>query len=99
MRAATFSGPCLLLVQAGSGVTESSHKCRAVGPILLQTGAMADTILIVDDEPDVVDLLVYHFHKAGYKTAAARTGNAALQKAHDQTPTLIVLDLMLPEVD
>jgi len=60
---------------------------------------MADTILIVDDEPDVVDLLVYHFHKAGYKTAAARTGNAALQKAHDQTPTLIVLDLMLPEVD
>ncbi len=60
---------------------------------------MPDTILIVDDEPDVVDLLVFSLQKAGYKTLTARDGNAALQKARDELPTLVVLDLMLPERD
>jgi len=60
---------------------------------------MAETILIVDDEPDVLDLLVYSLQKAGYKTSTARDGAAALQKARDEVPTLIVLDLMLPQMD
>ncbi len=60
---------------------------------------MPDTILIVDDEPDVVDLLVFSLQKAGYKTLTARDGNVALQKARDELPTLVVLDLMLPERD
>ena len=60
---------------------------------------MGDTILIVDDEQDVLDLLVYHLQRAGYKTLTARDGNAALQKARDQLPALVVLDLMLPEVE
>jgi two-component system phosphate regulon response regulator PhoB len=60
---------------------------------------MPDTILIVDDEPDVIDLLVYNLQKAGYKTATARDGVTALQKARDEIPSLIVLDLMLPQMD
>ena len=60
---------------------------------------MSDTILIVDDEPDVVDLLVFNLQKAGFKTSTARDGNAALQKARNELPTLIVLDLMLPGLD
>ena len=60
---------------------------------------MTDTILIVDDEPDVSDLLVYNLQKAGYKTVTARDGNAALQKARDEVPSLIVLDLMLPQME
>jgi phosphate regulon transcriptional regulator PhoB len=60
---------------------------------------MPDTVLIVDDEPDVLDLLVYNLQKAGYKTATARDGVTALQKARDEVPSLIVLDLMLPQMD
>ena len=60
---------------------------------------MAESILIVDDEQDVVDLLVYNLQKGGYKTVTARDGTAALQKARDEVPSLIVLDLMLPQMD
>ena len=60
---------------------------------------MPETILIVDDEQDVLDLLVYNLQKAGYKILTARDGAAALQKARDEVPSLIVLDLMLPQMD
>ena len=60
---------------------------------------MADTILIVDDEPDAVDLLAFNLQKAGFKTVVARDGAAALEKARDLLPSLILLDLMLPQVD
>lgn len=60
---------------------------------------MTDTILIVDDEPDVSDLLVYNLQKVGYKTVTARDGSVALQKARDDVPSLILLDLMLPQMD
>jgi two-component system phosphate regulon response regulator PhoB len=60
---------------------------------------MAETVLIVDDEQDVLDLLVYNLQKAGYKTVTARDGAAALQKARDDIPSLIILDLMLPQLD
>ena len=60
---------------------------------------MPDTILIVDDEPDVVDLLVFNLQKAGFKTLTARDGSMALQKARNELPALIVLDLMLPGLD
>ncbi len=59
---------------------------------------MAETILIVDDEKDVVDLLVYHFQKAGWKTLVAFDGTVALKKARDSSPAMIVLDLMLPAI-
>jgi two-component system phosphate regulon response regulator PhoB len=60
---------------------------------------MAATVLIVEDEQDVLDLLVYNLNKAGLKTIVARDGAAALQKARDTTPDLVVLDLMLPHVE
>jgi len=60
---------------------------------------MSETLLIVDDEPDVVELLAYNLQRAGYKTATARDGVTALQKARDLVPALIVLDLMLPQMD
>jgi phosphate regulon transcriptional regulator PhoB len=66
---------------------------------LLHRAAMPETILIVDDEPDVSDLLVYNLQKAGYKTVTARDGSVALQKARDEVPSLILLDLMLPQMD
>lgn len=60
---------------------------------------MSETILIVDDEPDVVDLLVYNLQKAGYKTITAYDGRMALQKAREEFPALITLDMMMPQLD
>jgi DNA-binding response OmpR family regulator len=67
--------------------------------ILLQFARMAETVLIIEDEPDVLELVVYHLQKSGFKTATARDGNQGLQKARDLVPALVVLDLMLPGLD
>ena len=61
---------------------------------------MTDTkhILVVDDEKDLVELLVYNLHKQGYRTSIARTGRSAVDQAVSTPPDLIVLDIMLPEL-
>jgi DNA-binding response OmpR family regulator len=56
-------------------------------------------ILIVEDEPDAVELLEFNLRAAGYDTSAATTGAEAIKKARTVLPDLIVLDLMLPEID
>ena len=53
-------------------------------------------ILVVDDEPDIVALVVYHLAKAGYRVSSAAAGPDALAMARRERPSLIVLDLMLP---
>jgi len=55
-------------------------------------------ILIVDDEPKIVDLVRAYLEKDGYKTLVAYDGKTALELARREKPALIVLDLMLPEV-
>lgn len=60
---------------------------------------MSATVLIVDDEKDLVELVRYHLEKEGLKCLEARDGETALQLAREQTPDLMVLDLMLPGVD
>ena len=56
-------------------------------------------ILVVDDEPAIVDVLVYNLERANYEVLVARDGNQALNKARQEEPDLIILDLMLPQVD
>jgi two-component system phosphate regulon response regulator PhoB len=53
-------------------------------------------ILVVDDEPDIVALVVYHLAKAGYRVSSAATGPDAVSVSKRERPTLVVLDLMLP---
>lgn len=60
---------------------------------------MKQKILVVDDEPDAVELAAFNLRAAGYEVATAADGNEALKKARSILPQLIVLDLMLPEVD
>ena len=60
---------------------------------------MASKILIVEDEPDIVELLVYNLDQAGFKTEAVFNGAAALERVKIQQPDLVLLDLLLPEVD
>src|SRR6184192_1173992 len=55
-------------------------------------------ILIVEDESDVADLLTLNLRKAGYKVSTATDGAGGLQKARDDRPDFIVLDLMLPKM-
>ena len=60
---------------------------------------MASTILIVEDDRNIVELLTRNFEQAGFDTEAIYDGANALLKAEKTHPNLIVLDLMLPEVD
>ena len=54
-----------------------------------------ETILVVDDEEDILELVRYNLNKDGYKITCALTGEDALEKARSETFDLIILDLML----
>ncbi len=55
-------------------------------------------ILVVDDDKDIADLLVFNIEQAGYRAETANTGEEAVRKVRDEKPDLIVLDLMLPGI-
>ena len=57
---------------------------------------MGKTILIVEDEQNIVDILSFNLSREGYATLEADDGNTGLQLALEQNPDLILLDLMLP---
>lgn len=54
-------------------------------------------VLIADDEPDILEILKYNLEKEGYGVITAKDGNEALDKAKQNYPDLIVLDLMMPK--
>jgi DNA-binding response OmpR family regulator len=60
---------------------------------------MKPKILLVDDEPDAVELVEFNLRAAGFDVLSAADGAEALTKARNASPNLIVLDLMLPEID
>lgn len=60
---------------------------------------MKPKILVVDDEPDALEVLGFKLKEAGYIPIFAKDGVRALAAARDERPALIVLDLMLPEID
>ncbi len=55
-------------------------------------------VLIVDDEPDLVELVSYNLKKEGFQVATAPDGGVALEKARKKDYDLIILDLMLPGI-
>ena len=56
-------------------------------------------ILIVEDEEDILDVLKYNLHKAGFQTLEAPNGETARNLIREETPDLILLDLMLPGIN
>lgn len=56
-------------------------------------------ILLVDDEPDILEFLKYNFEKENYEVSTAKNGLKALEKAKKNVPDLILLDVMMPNLD
>lgn len=61
--------------------------------------AQKQRILLVDDEPDVLEFIGYNLKSEGYEVSAANNGKDAIKKAIELKPHLIILDVMMPEVD
>lgn len=59
----------------------------------------AKKILIVDDEPDILEFLQYNLRKEGYQVVTASDGVQAIKVAAQEKPDLILLDIMMPEMD
>jgi DNA-binding response OmpR family regulator len=57
------------------------------------------SILVVDDEPTIADVVARYLERAGYSARTAADGQAALRSAGEERPDLVVLDLMLPGMD
>jgi DNA-binding response OmpR family regulator len=74
---------------------QSDGKVRAMAT----STRLVPKILVVDDEPDAVELIAFNLKAAGCEVVTAADGAEALRKAKALLPDLIVLDLMLPEVD
>lgn len=60
---------------------------------------LKENILVIEDEPDILELIVYNLAKEGYDVQTAESGEEGLQKAENKVPSLVVLDLMLPGID
>jgi two-component system phosphate regulon response regulator PhoB len=59
---------------------------------------MGDRILLVDDEPDIQQLLLFNLREAGFEPEAVSTGEGGLLAAHRARPHVVLLDLMLPDM-
>ena len=58
-----------------------------------------ETILIIEDEPDIVELVQYNLEREGYQVVSATDGESGLREARAKRPRLVILDLMLPGMD
>src|SRR5919205_948843 len=71
----------------------------AMQPCYLSPEMIKPQILVVDDEPDALELVGFNLKRAGLEVVIASDGAEALRKARTLLPSLIVLDVMLPELD
>ena len=93
--------------ERGREIAECDGRARAeaeeAAPGSATISAVAEathgTVLVVDDEPTIVEVVGLYMERAGYKTLEAADGLEALQQAEQHHPDLIVLDVMLPEID
>lgn len=79
--------------------SDSRSPLSAGQPASSSSTAKKRTILVVDDEKDLVDLITYNLQRNGYHVVCALNGTEALELAQKHVPDLVVLDLMLPGID
>jgi two-component system phosphate regulon response regulator PhoB len=77
-------------------LADDSHAVRAAGLPAGQQGARVPTVLIVEDEKDLAELIAFHLEQEGYRSLVATDGPSGLELARQQQPDLVLLDLMLP---
>lgn len=58
-----------------------------------------ETILVIEDEKNILELIKYNLEEEGFRVLTATKGNAGLEQAKKVKPSLLILDLMLPEID
>ncbi|RYD94079.1 MAG: response regulator transcription factor, partial [Sphingobacteriales bacterium] len=64
-----------------------------------KTSQQLHRVLVVDDDPDIVELLQYNLEKEGYDVRTAPDGRKALDTARSFAPELVLLDIMMPQLD
>lgn len=64
-----------------------------------KSGMSEIKILVVDDEPDILEILSYNLKREGYQVLTAKNGKEGLEVARKELPQLIILDIMMPELD
>jgi two-component system, OmpR family, alkaline phosphatase synthesis response regulator PhoP len=64
-----------------------------------KTALLKGNILIVDDDPDILELLKFHFSNRGFRVSSVDTGEQALKFLKTKMPDLIILDIMLPGIN
>jgi DNA-binding response OmpR family regulator len=77
----------------------SQHQHCRTGPRMVSQCGVRSKILVVDDEPEAVELVEFNLKQAGHDVVTAADGAEALKKARASLPDLIVLDIMLPEMN
>ena len=63
------------------------------------TRAQGHSILVVEDEPSIASFVSMYLEKAGFAVRKAETGAGAIEQADAEAPSLVILDLMLPDLD
>ncbi len=58
-----------------------------------------ETILLIEDDPDILELVQYNLERAGYRVLVARDGEVGLREATDRGPDAVLLDIMMPGMD
>lgn len=66
---------------------------------IMENQTVSGKILLVDDDPDILDIISFNLHKEGYEVSTAENGKIGLKKAKTLQPDLVLLDVMMPEMD
>src|SRR5881397_1213646 len=81
---------------ASSGNSRTPHTQRCWRPVDARDGA--GPILLVEDETSLAEIVGYNLQREGLRVVIARDGRQGLERFKDEQPSLVILDLMLPEV-
>ena len=66
---------------------------------IMQQASKGHTLLLIDDEPDIIEFLTYNLKKEGYKVFSATNGEEGVKMVQQIHPSLILLDVMMPKMD
>jgi two-component system phosphate regulon response regulator PhoB len=95
-----WKGPELQALPRGEGGFSTGFSSSSVEDSVVALGHMArERILLIEDEPDIAEVLQYNLEKEGFAVELARRGDNGLESLRRDDPDLILLDLMLPGID